>query len=52
MNRKFVSIRDDGGGNRSPEGMEVNSILFTVYAAYKVLNTLFLRGYKTLVRRG
>ena len=41
MNRKFVSIRDDGGGNRSPEGMEANSILFTVYATSKVINTSF-----------
>ena len=31
-NRKFVAIRSDGGGNRSPKGMEANSILFTVYA--------------------
>ena len=32
MNRKFVAIRSDGGGNRSPKGMEANSILFSVYA--------------------
>ena len=37
MNRKFVAIRSDGGGNRSPKGMEANSILFTVYAT-DVLN--------------
>ena len=28
-------------GNRSPEGMEANSILFTVYATSKVINTSF-----------
>ena len=32
MNRKFVAIRSDGGGNRSPKGMEANSILFSAYA--------------------
>ena len=32
MNRKFVAMRSDGGGNRSPKGMEANSILFSVYA--------------------
>ena len=32
INRKFVSIRDDGGGNRTEKGMEANSILFSIYA--------------------
>ena len=39
MNRKFVAIRDDDGGNRSSEGMDASSILFTVFATCKVLNT-------------
>ena len=29
-NRKVVTVRNDGGGNRSEKGMEANSILFTV----------------------
>ena len=41
MNRKFVAIRDGGGGNRSSDGMEANSIPFTEFAACRVLNTSF-----------
>ena len=41
VNRKFVAIRDDGGGNRSSEGMGANSMLFTVFATCMVLNTSF-----------
>ena len=36
INRGFVSIRSDGGGNRSKDGMRVNSILFTICATCKV----------------
>lgn len=32
VNRRFTSIRGDGGGNRSQKGMNANSILFTVMA--------------------
>ena len=32
MNRRFVSIRNDGGGNRTSIGMDYNSILFSVRA--------------------
>ena len=29
-NRRFVSVRNDGGGNRSRKGMDANSVLFTM----------------------
>lgn len=32
VNRQFVATRSDGGGNRSPKGMEANSVLFTIWA--------------------
>ena len=41
MNRRFVSIRHDGGGNRSATGMEANSTLFTILATSKIQNTVF-----------
>ena len=31
-NRRFVSVRIDGGGNRSRKGMDANSVLFTMLA--------------------
>ena len=43
INRGFVSIRGDGGGNRSEEGMRVNSILFSVYATCRVQKKSFYR---------
>lgn len=36
MNRIFVCIRSDGGGNRSIAGMKASSILYTVYATCKI----------------
>lgn len=30
VNRRFVSVRNDGGGNRSQTGMDVNFVLFTI----------------------
>ena len=32
VNRRFVSVRNDGGGNRSQKGMDANSVLFTLKA--------------------
>lgn len=32
INRWFVSVRSDGGGNRSQKGMDANSVLFTLKA--------------------
>ena len=32
VNRRFVAVRNDGGGNRTQKGMDANSILFTIYA--------------------
>ena len=32
VNRRFVSVRNDGGGNRSQTGMDANSVLFTLTA--------------------
>ena len=43
INRGFVSIRGDGGGNRSEEGMRVNSILFSIYATCRVQKKSFYR---------
>ena len=43
INRGFVSIRSDGGGNRSEEGMRVNSILFTICATCRVQKKSFYR---------
>ena len=43
INRGFVSIRGDGGGNRSEEGMRVNSILFSVYVTCRVQKKSFYR---------
>ena len=36
VNRKFVAIRNDGGGNRSSDGMEANSVLFTIKATDRI----------------
>ena len=41
INRRFVSIRGDGGGNRSKEGMRVNSILFSAYPTCRVQKKRF-----------
>ena len=43
INRGFVSIRSDGGGNRSEEGMRVSSILFSIYATCRVQKKSFYR---------
>ncbi|MCE2509309.1 MAG: hypothetical protein J4G04_08505 [Nitrosopumilaceae archaeon] len=43
INRGFVSIRSDGGGNRSEEGMRVNSILFSICATCRVQEKSFYR---------
>ena len=32
LNRIFVSVRSNGGGNRTQKGMDANSILFTIMA--------------------
>lgn len=32
VNRRFVSVRNDGGGNRGQKGMDANSVLFTLKA--------------------
>ncbi len=32
VNRRFVAVRSDGGGNRTQKGMDANSIIFTIYA--------------------
>ena len=32
VNRRFVAVRSDGGGNRTQRGMDANSVLFTVMA--------------------
>ena len=32
VNRRFVAVRSDGGGNRTQRGMGTNSILFTIMA--------------------
>ena len=32
VNRRFVAVRSDGGGNRTQSGMDANSILFTIMA--------------------
>ena len=32
LNRMFVSVRSNGGGNRTQRGMDANSILFTIMA--------------------
>ncbi len=32
VNRRFVAVRSDGGGNRTQRGMDANSVLFTIYA--------------------
>ena len=45
MNRRFVSIRSDGAGNRTVAGMECNSTLFTVRATCNLNNVSF---YDTL----
>ena len=41
VNRKFVAIRSDGGGNRSADGMEANSVLFTIMATDRINGTSF-----------
>ncbi len=49
-NRVFVSIKNDGGGNRTSRGMEANSILFTLLATGKISGESFFdmlcKGYK------
>ncbi len=40
-NRRFVSVRNDGGGNRSRKGMDANSILFTMLATDRVRGESF-----------
>ena len=32
LDRTFVSVRSNGGGNRTQKGMDANSILFTIMA--------------------
>ena len=41
VNRKFVAIRNDGGGNRSSDGMEANSVLFTIKATDRINGASF-----------
>ena len=41
VNRKFVAIRSDGGGNRSADGMEANSVLFTIMATDRINGASF-----------
>lgn len=41
INRGFVSIRSDGGGNVYEKGMEANSTLSTIYATCKVRKESF-----------
>ena len=40
-NRVFVSIKNDGGGNRTSRGMEANSTLFTLLATGKIRGEIF-----------
>ena len=40
-NRRFVSVRNDGGGNRSRKGMDANSVLFTLLATDRVRGEKF-----------
>ena len=40
-NRRFVSVRNDGGGNRSRKGMDANSVLFTMLATDRVRRESF-----------
>ena len=40
-NRRFVSVRNDGGGNRSQKGMDANSVLFTMVATDRVRKKSF-----------
>ena len=32
VNRRFAAVRSDGGRNRTQNGMDANSIIFTIYA--------------------
>ena len=41
VNRKFVAIRNDGGGNRSADGMKANSVLFTIMATDRINGASF-----------
>ena len=41
VNRRFVAIRSDGGGNRSQKGMDANSILFTLLATDRINGNSF-----------
>ena len=41
VNRKFVAIRSDGGGNRSVDGMKANSVLFTIMATDRLNGASF-----------
>ena len=41
VNRKFVAIRNDDGGNRSANGMKANSVLFTIMATDRVNGASF-----------
>lgn len=52
VNRGFVSIRNDGGGNRSPNGMKANSILFTILVTCKVQNKSFYEHIKNALGHG
>ena len=52
MNRKLVAIRHDGGGNRSPIGMEANSILFTIFTTCKARGDVFFDVLKRAIGDG
>ena len=32
VNRRFVAVRNDSGGNRTQKGMDANSILLSIFA--------------------
>ena len=41
VNRRFVAVRNDRGGNRTQKGMDANSILFTAMATDWINGRLF-----------
>ena len=41
VNRRFVAIRNDGGGNRSADGIEANPVLFTIMATDRINGASF-----------
>lgn len=41
VNRKFVTIRNDDGGNRSADGTKANSALFTIMATDRINGASF-----------